>query len=183
MDKQSPRLVQTVAVVPEGETHHRCDHPQRRLFADHRYRQGPGGAMVPGARRRQRQPPHPHPLFKPMPGQVTTIAPEHFRKGFIAGDDKGNIGIYYATSQRLVLERSTGSEAVRVVGFSPRANAVLVESAGGTIQAARVDNDYPEISFSSLWQKVWYESYQEPEYNWQSSAATPTSNPSSASRR
>jgi phosphate transport system permease protein len=103
---------------------------------------------------------------------VTMITPEHFRKGFLAGDDKGNVGLYYATSNRLILKRSTGSEPVRVVGIAPRANAVLVESAGDAIQTARVENDYPEISFSSLWQKVWYESYQEPEYNWQSSAAT-----------
>src|SRR5690606_18721035 len=30
---------------------------------------------------------------------------------------------------------------------------------------------HPEISWSSLWSKVWYESYSEPDYVWQSSAA------------
>jgi phosphate transport system permease protein len=110
--------------------------------------------------------------FKPMAGRITTISPEHYRKGFIAGDDQGKVNLYYATSQRLILSRATGSEPVRVVGIAPRANAVMVESAGGSLQAARVKNDYPEVSFHALWQKVWYESYQEPEYNWQSSAAT-----------
>jgi phosphate transport system permease protein len=37
---------------------------------------------------------------------------------------------------------------------------------------ADLKNDYPEVSFSSLWQKVWYEGYEKPEYLWQSSAAT-----------
>ncbi|MCF8198151.1 MAG: ABC transporter permease subunit, partial [Sulfuritalea sp.] len=78
----------------------------------------------------------------------------------------------YATSNRLLLTRSTGSDPVRVLGVAPRANALLVGAAPGQVKAARLHNDYPEISFHSLWQKVWYESYQEPEFNWQSSAAT-----------
>ena len=172
MDKQSPRLTQTVALVPEGETI-----TAATILSG-------GFSLIVGTDRGQvaqwfqvRDDDNVNHLthirsFKPMAGRVTTIAPEHFRKGFLAGDDQGNIGLYYATSNRLILKRSTGSEPVRVVGIAPRANAVLVESAGEAIQTARVENDYPEISFSSLWQKVWYESYQEPEYNWQSSAAT-----------
>ena len=172
MDKRNPRLVQTVALVPQGE----------RITAATIL--SGGFSLIVGTDKgnvaqwfQVRDDANNHHLtpirsFKPMTGQVTAIAPEHFRKGFLAGDDKGNVSIYYATSNRLVLKRSTGSEPVRVVGFAPRANAILVESAGDAIQAARVDNEYPEISFSALWQKVWYESYQEPEYNWQSSAAT-----------
>ncbi len=36
----------------------------------------------------------------------------------------------------------------------------------------QVDNEYPEVSWSALWNQVWYESYDEPDYIWQSSAAT-----------
>ena len=172
MDKQSPRLVQTVALVPEGESITAATilsggfslivgTDQGRVSQWFQVRDDDNVNHLTHIR-----------SFKPMAGRVTTMAPEHFRKGFLVGDDKGNIGLYYATSNRLILKRSTGSEPVRVVGITPRANAVMVESAGDTIQTARVENEYPEISFSSLWQKVWYESYQEPEYNWQSSAAT-----------
>jgi phosphate transport system permease protein len=172
MDKRSPQLVQTVALVPEGE----------RITAATIL--SGGFSLIIGTNQgnlaqwfQVRDTDNNNHLtlirsFKPMAGQVTTMAPEHYRKGFLAGDDKGNVGLYYATSNRLILKRSTGSEPVRVVGIAPRANAIMVESAGDAIQTARVANDYPEISFSTLWQKVWYESYQEPEYNWQSSAAT-----------
>ena len=34
-----------------------------------------------------------------------------------------------------------------------------------------MENEHPEVSFSSLWSKVWYEGYTEPQYQWQSSAA------------
>ncbi|MBT9591190.1 MAG: ABC transporter permease subunit [Thiobacillus sp.] len=172
MDKKSPRLVQTVALVPEGESITAAailsggfsliiGTDKGKVAQWFQVRDADNNNHLTHIR-----------SFKPMAGRVTTIAPEHFRKGFLVGDDKGNIGLYYATSNRLLLARSTGSEPVRVVGITPRANAIMVESAGDTIQSARVENDFPEISFSSLWQKVWYESYQEPEYNWQSSAAT-----------
>jgi phosphate transport system permease protein len=172
MDKQSPRLVQTVALVPEGESI-----TAATMLSG-------GFSLIIGTDKgnlaqwfQVRDDDNVNHLthirsFKPMASRVTTMAPEHFRKGFLAGDDKGNVGLYYATSNRLILKRSTGGEPVRVVGIAPRANAIMVESDGDVIQAARVENDYPEISFSALWQKVWYESYQEPEYNWQSSAAT-----------
>ena len=172
MDKQSPRLVQTVALVSEGE----------RITAATIL--SGGFSLIIGTNQgnlaqwfQVRDADNNNHLtlirsFKPMAGRVTTLAPEHYRKGFLVGDDKGNVGLYYATSNRLIFKRSTGRESVRVVGISPRANTIMLESEGNTIQVARVKNDYPEISFSTLWQKVWYESYQEPEYNWQSSAAT-----------
>ncbi len=34
-----------------------------------------------------------------------------------------------------------------------------------------IDNAYPEVSLSSLWRKVWYENYPEPQYVWQSTSA------------
>jgi phosphate transport system permease protein len=172
MNQSSPQLLQTVAVVPEGQ----------KITAVNIL--SGGFSLIVGSNTGEiaqwfqvRDDNNVNHLthirsFKSMDGAVTTIAPEHYRKGFVAGDDKGNIGLYYATSNKLLLTRSTGTDPVRVAGIAPRANAVLIEGPGNTFQSARIENDFPEISFSSLWQKVWYESYQEPEYNWQSSAAT-----------
>lgn len=110
--------------------------------------------------------------FDPLPGRVTLVTPEFFRKGFLAGDDKGNIGIYYATSRRTMLTESLGKSAIASATVAPRANALLVEEAGGAFHHARIDNEHPEISWHALWEKVWYEGYNKPEYLWQSSAAT-----------
>lgn len=172
LDKQSPRLVQTVALAPEG----------RKVTAA--IILSGGFSLIVGTDRGElaqwfqvRDDQNVNHLtlirsFPPLSGAITVLAPEHYRKGFAAGDDRGNVGLYYATSNRLLLTRSTGGDPVRVLGIAPRANALLVEAAPGEVKAARIDNDYPEISFHSLWEKVWYESYQEPEFNWQSSAAT-----------
>lgn len=172
MDKASPRLVQTVAVVPEGQ----------RVTAATLL--SGGFSLIIGSNTgavaqwfQVRDAENNNHLthirsFKPMAGAVATLAPEHYRKGFAAGDDKGNVAIYYATSNRLVARMPAADVPIQGLGFAPRANAILVDAGGDTVQAARVENDYPEISFHALWQKVWYESYPEPEYNWQSSAAT-----------
>jgi len=110
--------------------------------------------------------------FTPMPAAVTTITPEFFRKGFIVGDQQGHFGSYFATSQRLLFVDKLSDQPLVALGVPPRGNGYLAQDAAGKVHAARVENHYPEVSFSALWQKVWYESYEEPDYVWQSSAAT-----------
>jgi phosphate transport system permease protein len=109
--------------------------------------------------------------FKPMPAAVTTITPEFFRKGFVVGDEKGHFGSYFATSQRQLFVEKLSDQPLVALGVPPRGNGYLAQDATGKVFSARVENHYPEVSFSSLWQKVWYESYEEPDYVWQSSAA------------
>ena len=110
--------------------------------------------------------------FKSMPGPVRMLEPEYYRKGFLAGDDKGNISIYYATSRRLLLREAISDSPIRMATFTPRADGVIVEDGSGRLYSAHIDNRYPEVSWHALWEKVWYETYQEPEYIWQSSAST-----------
>jgi phosphate transport system permease protein len=109
--------------------------------------------------------------FKPMPAEVTALAPEFFRKGFIAGDAKGNLGSYFATSERQLFVEKLSDQPLVALGVPPRGNGYLAQDKAGKVFSARVENHYPEVSFSSLWQKVWYESYEAPDYVWQSSAA------------
>lgn len=109
--------------------------------------------------------------FTPMRGAVTALAPEFFRKGFIAGDTQGHLGSYYATSERQLFVEKLSSRPITVVGVPPRGNGYLAQDAAGKVYSAAVENHYPEVSWSSLWEKVWYESYEQPDYVWQSSAA------------
>lgn len=109
--------------------------------------------------------------FKAMPAAVTAIAPEFFRKGFIVGDAQGHLGSYFATSQRQLFVDKLSDKPLTVLGVPPRGNGYLAQDAAGRLHSAVVDNHYPEVSFHSLWQKVWYESYETPDYVWQSSGA------------
>jgi len=100
---------------------------------------------------------------------ITQIIPEERRKGFLALDAKGQLGIFHSTAHRtLLVEKVADGQAT--AALSPRATRVLVQSAAG-LQRFVIDNPHPEISWSALWSKVWYESYPEPDYVWQSTSA------------
>ena len=110
--------------------------------------------------------------FKVSDSPLVTINPEQRRKGMLVADTQGVIGIYNSTSEReAIKEKALDSQPIAVT-LSPRANAMLLETEDGKIHFWTVENEHPEVSWSSLWEKVWYESYPEPDYIWQSSAAS-----------
>ncbi len=100
------------------------------------------------------------------------IVPEYFRKGFIAAYDSGAIGIFHTTAERTILTDKISDTPLTQVAISPRANALLAQDSDGELHFLTIHNEHPEVSWSSLWGKVWYESYEEPQYVWQSSASS-----------
>lgn len=110
--------------------------------------------------------------FDTLPGAVTVISPEYSRRGFWVGDNKGNIGVYYATSERTLMIESVSDKSITQIAISPINNRVLILDADGQLKIADVWNHHPEVSFSSLWQKVWYEGREGPEYIWQASSGS-----------
>ena len=110
--------------------------------------------------------------FASQSAGITYIAPEYFRKGFLAVDDAGYLGIYHATAHRTVKLDKINDNRLTQLAIAPRANAMLVEDETGVLQIWEIDNEHPEISWSSIWGKVWYESREQPEYIWQSSSAS-----------
>ncbi|MDD2737575.1 MAG: ABC transporter permease subunit [Methylomonas lenta] len=110
--------------------------------------------------------------FKVSDSPLVTINPEQRRKGMLVADTQGVIGIYNSTSEREAIKEKAFNGKPIAVTLSPRANAMLLETEDGKIHFWTVENEHPEVSWSSLWEKVWYESYPEPDYIWQSSAAS-----------
>ncbi|MCK5718584.1 MAG: ABC transporter permease subunit [Thiomargarita sp.] len=103
---------------------------------------------------------------------ITSIAIEERRKGFVAADNIGQVGFYHTTSHRnLMLEALTESPLTHIT-ISPRADVLIAEDKQHNLQVWHINNEHPEVSWASLWGKVWYESYQEPAYIWQSSSAS-----------
>jgi phosphate transport system permease protein len=110
-------------------------------------------------------------VFKVSDKAVVSINAEQRRKGFMTVDADGTLGVYHSTSEReMIKEQGDGSGAI-AAAISPRANAVIVQSGNNKISFWQVDNEHPEVSLRSIWQKVWYESYPKPDYIWQSSSA------------
>jgi len=82
------------------------------------------------------------------------------------------VRIYHTTAQKQVLHMQVSDQPLKALAISPRAKAFLAEDSAGKLHFWRIDNEHPEVSWSSLWGKVWYESYPEPDYIWQSSSAS-----------
>jgi len=110
--------------------------------------------------------------FRSLKAPVVTMAPDYSRKGFTAIDKQGYIGIYHTTAHRTVKKQRISEEPLTFVAVDPRGNAMLVEDSSQQLQFWQVENEHPEISWRSIWGKVWYESRQQPEYIWQSSSAS-----------
>lgn len=110
--------------------------------------------------------------FEAFDSAVTELAPEYYRKGFLAADSGGNVGLFHTTAGRVLLVENVSDEVLRAVAMSPRADAILSVSDSGRLDMHRVHNEHPEVSWQSLWGKVWYESRAGPQYIWQSSSAS-----------
>lgn len=104
--------------------------------------------------------------------EVRHMVAEHRRKGFISVNTAGELSIFNATASRHLLKQKISDDAISHIDLAPRANALLLETDSGQLQVWDLDNEHPEISWSVLWEKVWYEGYEAPAYIWQSSASS-----------
>ncbi|MFK5913030.1 MAG: ABC transporter permease subunit [Woeseiaceae bacterium] len=103
---------------------------------------------------------------------ITEIVTEQRRKGFAAIDDKGQLAFYHSTAHHTLLHEAINESRLNFLAVSPRADTFITEDNKQNIQFWHVDNEHPEMSWSVLWDKIWYESYPEPSYTWQSSSAS-----------
>ena len=102
---------------------------------------------------------------------IADIITEQRRKGFVAISNEGDLALFHSTANREVLQTKITDKPVQLLGLSPRADVLLAQSEN-TIHVWHIENEHPEISWAVLWSKIWYESYDEPEFIWQSSSAS-----------
>lgn len=110
--------------------------------------------------------------FKAFSQKVTAIEPEYFRKGFAALDAAGNLGLFHATAERVLLVLNTGITGIHNLAMAPRADAIGILDQNNRFHFYRVTNNHPEVSWRSLWGRVWYEGRDAPQFIWQSSSAS-----------
>ena len=109
--------------------------------------------------------------FPPAAGPIQLIAPSRRDKGFLAQYAQNKLGLYYSTSHRVLWTGQSPIGSPTAMSYAPKGNgAYLAGSAQLTVLA--IDNPHPEVSLRSLFGRVWYEGYGQPEYVWQSSGGT-----------
>ena len=171
-NKSEPHLIQRVSAVPEGE-----------VITSLSFLSG-GISLLVGDSRGQitqwfpvRDENNHYVLksirhFNAQKAAIRNIVPEYFRKGFVAVDEEGMLGVYHATAHRTLKLIQVNEQPLQHLAISPRANALLIQDQNQQLQYWHVENEHPEISWRSIWGKVWYESRDQPEYIWQSSSAS-----------
>jgi phosphate transport system permease protein len=110
--------------------------------------------------------------FKASDSAVMDISAEQRRKGFMTVDAKGTVGIYHSTAERELIKETVTQSPPVVLTLSPRANTFLLQSKDNKMHVWQVKNEHPDVSFSSIWKEIWYESYTKPDYIWQSSSSS-----------
>ena len=97
------------------------------------------------------------------------IIPSPRDKTLYSGNS-ATIHVDHMTSERNLLTIKPAAP-VSHAALSPKGNSLAALDSAGTLTVWKMDIPHPEISFSTLFGKVWYEGYDKPEYSWQSSAA------------
>ena len=110
--------------------------------------------------------------FEGSESPIVSLTPEQRRKSFVSVDSQGVVSLFNTTARRQAFSGKLASEGVSAIAISPRGDALLVEAGNGNMALWEVENKHPEVSWSALWSRVWYEGYGEPDFIWQSSAAS-----------
>jgi phosphate transport system permease protein len=107
--------------------------------------------------------------LRPNHGKVAFIVPSP-RDKTIFSADAVEIHADHMTSERNLLTVKPAAPVTHIA-LSPKGNSLAALDDKNVLTVWKMKIPHPEISFSTLFGKVWYEGYDRPEYAWQSSAA------------
>ena len=105
--------------------------------------------------------------FSTQDNTISGLYSEFYRRTFFSTNELGDLSLYYTTSENHLWTGQVAQQAIDYFAISPRSNAALL-LAGKQFIVVDIENEHPEVSWSALWQEVWYEGYPEPDYIWQS---------------
>jgi phosphate transport system permease protein len=109
--------------------------------------------------------------FAPHRTRVVAASPSRRDKGFVTADAAGGLHLNYGTSATTLLELQAGP-GLRAVVFAPKADGVIAADEQGRLSHWALRNPHPEVTLGTLFGRVWYEGYSQPEYVWQSTGGT-----------
>lgn len=100
---------------------------------------------------------------------ILDIKPSLRNKTIISLNKKGVVNYDHVTSENHLFEID---KSLALMSVSDRGNTLIGVDKNGNRLVWDVDNPHPEINFKTLFGKVWYENYNQPEFVWQSSSGS-----------
>ena len=104
-------------------------------------------------------------------GQIVDLEVEDYRRTFYAVTHDGKLNVFHTTSEADLYHEALPNRETQMITIDPRANHLLAE-AGNELTLFKLSNEHPEVTWSGLWEQVWYEGYPEPSYTWQSTSGS-----------
>ncbi len=111
-------------------------------------------------------------VFDAMPAAVTAIGISTRNKCFVTADAKGGIWLRYNTTEETLLRFPGRGRPASDAGITGQGDGLYEVSQDGVLSTWAISNPHPETTLKSLFGKVWYEGYDQPEYSWQSTGGT-----------
>lgn len=101
---------------------------------------------------------------------VRHIIPSLRDKSLLSLGENGELQFDHMTSERHLLTIENNIP-VQLYALSTRSDGLVTYNSESRLVIWEIDNPHPEISWKTLFGKVWYEGYDQPGYVWQSSSA------------
>ncbi len=101
---------------------------------------------------------------------ITTIASSGRTRVAAVGGDNGEVAVVQVTTNSVLTRVSSGRSA-QSVALSPKEDRLASFGADGGV-VWDLDVGFPEATPASLFGRVWYEGYPEPDFTWQSTGGT-----------
>jgi phosphate transport system permease protein len=110
--------------------------------------------------------------FDPLPEAVTYILGSPRDRTFLVVDQTGRIQLNYSTTNKTQLEFKKSEYPIQSVAFAPKADGIILLDRKHRFGLYQLKNEHPEATLESLFGKVWYEGYPQPEFVWQSTGGS-----------
>ena len=104
----------------------------------------------------------------PHEDAIVSLTPSMRDKSLLSIDRSGVLHLSHTTSENLLVKLRGVDQ---LAYLSPRNNGLTVLADSGQVNVNGLTLKHPEINFRTLFGKVWYENYSQPEFVWQSSSA------------
>jgi phosphate transport system permease protein len=111
-------------------------------------------------------------VFEVHGAAVRALAPSRRDKGFVSADAAGGVHVNYGTSGRTLLRLAAPAAPLVAAVLAPKADGILAVDERGGLAHWALDNPHPDTTLATLFGKVWYEGYPQPEHVWQSTGGT-----------
>ncbi len=109
--------------------------------------------------------------FQAADSAIAEIVVEYYRRTFYTIAENGEVGVFHTTSEAELYRGHPDAYQAEQLVIDPRANTLLMRE-GNQLHMFELSNEHPEVTWSGLWQEVWYEGYPEPDYVWQSTSGS-----------